>query len=97
MGVSKQTLRAANRRRLSNKEFNLLLRGKYTPVKFSVSRMNKRVRDIEKAFPNEKIDRQFAFPAAEFYRVMREYRNKSLKPEEPTKRKTKIYKSSHCR
>jgi len=87
MGVSKQTLRLANRRRLSNKEFNLLLRGKYTPVKFSVSRMNKRVRDIEKAFPNEKIDRQFAFPAADFYKVMREYRNKSLKPEEPTERK----------
>ena len=26
--------------------------------------MRKRVRDIEKAFPDEKIDRQFAFPAA---------------------------------
>ncbi len=54
MGVSKQTLRFANRRRLSNKEFNLLLRGKYTPIKYSKSRMRKRVRDIEKAFPNKK-------------------------------------------
>ena len=55
----------ANKGRLSNKEFNAILRGKYTPIKYSEARMRKRVRDIEKAFPNEIIDRNFAFPRSD--------------------------------
>ena len=93
MGVSTRTLRQANKGRLSNREFNAILRGKYTPINFSKSRMNKRVRDIQKAFPNEEIDRNFAYPARDLLRVIREYRGKSLKPVETTEREIEDQRS----
>ena len=84
MGVDKRTLRKLNKGRLSNKEFNRILRNKYTPVNYSKSRMNKRVRDIEKAFPDQEIDKDFAFPRKELNQIIREYRNKPLAKEETT-------------
>ena len=93
MGVSKRELRKANKGRLSNKEFNAILRGKYTPIKYSEARMRKRVRDIEKAFPDEIIDRNFAFPRSDLNRVLREYRGKSLKPVETTEREIEDQRS----
>jgi len=93
MGVSTRTLRQANKGRLSNREFNAILRGKYTPINFSKSRMNKRVRDIQKAFPDEEIDRNFAYPARDLLRVIREYRGKSLKPVETTEREIEDQRS----
>ena len=93
MGVSKRDLRKSNKGRLSNKEFNQLLRGKYTPINYSKSRMSKRVRDIQKAFPNEIIDRSFAYPRSELDKVLREYRNKSLKPEVTTEREIEDQRS----
>ena len=68
MGVSTRTLRQANKGRLSNREFNAILRGKYTPINFSKSRMNKRVKDIQEAFPNEEIDRNFAYPVKDLFK-----------------------------
>ena len=93
MGVSTRTLRQANKGRLSNREFNAILRGKYTPINFSKSRMNKRVRDIQKAFPDEEIDSNFAYPARDLLRVIREYRGKSLKPVETTEREIEDQRS----
>ena len=93
MGVSTRTLRQANKGRLSNREFNAILRGKYTPINFSKSRMNKRVKDIQKAFPDEEIDRNFAYPARDLLRVIREYRGKSLKPVETTEREIEDQRS----
>ena len=46
--------------------------------------MNKRVRDIEKAFPDQEIDKDFAFPRKELNQIIREYRNKPLAKEETT-------------
>ena len=82
MGVDKRTLRKLNKGRLSNKEFNRILRNKYTPVGYSKSRMNKRVRDIEKAFPDQEIDKSFAYPRRELNQIIREYRNRPLQKEE---------------
>ena len=53
MGVSKRELRKLNKGRLSNREFNTLFRGKYTPIKYSKLRMRKRLKDIEAAFPDQ--------------------------------------------
>jgi hypothetical protein len=65
------------------REMNMVLRGKMEPFKFSESRFRKRVKDAKKAYPDEDIIKSFFFPRKEFIKVMREYRNKSLKPIEP--------------
>ena len=82
-GVSKRELRKRNKKRLSNKEFNRILRGKFTPFNYSTSRMNKRVRDVRQAFPDRDIDRNFVFPRKEFNQIRREYLNKDLRPPKP--------------
>jgi hypothetical protein len=38
---------------------------------------------LKRAYPDESIMKSFFFPRKEFIKVMREYRNKSLKPVEP--------------
>ena len=93
MGVSKRELRKLNKGRLSNREFNTLFRGKYTPIKYSKLRMRKRLKDIEAAFPDQEIDRDFAFPVRDLNAVIREYRNKSLKPVETTEREIEDQRS----
>ena len=45
--------------------------------------MQKRVRDAKKAYSDEKIESSFFYPRREFYKIMREYRNKSLKYQIP--------------
>ena len=82
MGVPISEIRRANKRRLSNKEFNRILAGIYTPVNYSKSRMQKRVRDVLKAYPEERVDINFVYPKAGFDSVLLEYRSKSLKPVE---------------
>ena len=93
MGVSKRDIRKLNKGRLSNKEFNSLFRGRYTPIKYSKLRMRKRVKDIQNAFPDQEIDRDFAFPVRDLNAVIREYRNKSLKPVETTEREIEDQRS----
>jgi len=79
------------RRNFSNKEINTLFRGKFTPFKVSESLMQKRLRDLKKAYPNEIINKDFFYPRKEFNKVMRKYRNKSLKVEEPKEDETSIF------
>ena len=93
MGVSKRDLRKLNKGRLSNKEFNSLFRGRYTPIKYSKLRMRKRVKDIEAAFPDQEIDKNFAFPVRDLNAVIREYKGKSLKPVETTEREIEDQRS----
>jgi hypothetical protein len=81
-GVSKRDLRKQNKKRLSNKEFNVLMRGKFTPFKYSIDRMNKRFKDAQVGFPDRKIDKNFVFPRADFNEVIREYRKKELQRRE---------------
>jgi hypothetical protein len=84
MGLTKQDLRRIMKDRgMGVREMNMVLRGKMEPFKFSESRFRKRVIDAKKAYPDESIMKSFFFPRKEFVKVMREYRNKSLKPVEP--------------
>mgnify|MGYP003313424603 CR=1 FL=1 len=84
MGLTKQDLRRIMKDRgMGVREMNMVLRGKMEPFKFSESRFRKRVIDAKRAYPDESIMKSFFFPRKEFIKVMREYRNKSLKPVEP--------------
>ena len=84
MGLTKKDLRRIMKDRgMGVREMNMVLRGKMEPFKFSESRFRKRVIDAKRAYPDESIMKSFFFPRKEFIKVMREYRNKSLKPVEP--------------
>jgi hypothetical protein len=83
MGVPKSELRKRNRKRLSNKEFNKIIRGKFTPFVPSKELLEKRYRNAKEAYPNKIIDKNFVIPNREFREVIREYRNKKLERIEP--------------
>ena len=92
LDLTKQDIRKLMKRRdFSNREINTLFRGKFTPFKASNSLMQKRLRDLKKAYPNEIINKDFFYPRKDFNRVMRKYRNRSLKVEQPEEDKTSIF------
>ena len=92
LGLTKQDIRKLMKRRdFSNREINTLFRGKFTPFKVSNSLMQKRLRDLKKAYPDEIINKDFFYPRKDFNRVMRKYRNRSLKVEQPEEDKTSIF------
>ena len=68
-----------------------MFRGKFTPFKVSESLMQKRLRDLKEAYPNEIINKDFFYPRKDFNRVMRKYRNRSLKVEQPEEDETSIF------
>jgi hypothetical protein len=78
-GVSKRELRKRNKKRLSNREFNTILRGKFTPFEPSRDRMMKRYKNAKEAFPDKDIDKNFVYPRQGFNDIIREYKNKELK------------------
>ena len=85
LGLTKQDLRKLlKRRNFSNKEINLLFRGKFVPFKPSESLMQKRLRELKKAYPDQIINKDFFYPRKDFNKVMRDYSKRSLKvkPEE---------------
>ncbi len=85
LGLTKQDLRKLlKRRNFSNKEINLLFRGKFVPFKASESLMQKRLRELKKAYPDQVINKDFFYPRKDFNKVMRDYSKRSLKvkPEE---------------
>jgi hypothetical protein len=53
--------------------------------------MQKRLRDLKKAYPNESINKDFFYPRKDFNKVMRKYRNRSLKVEQPEEDETSIF------
>ena len=82
LGLTKRDVRKIlMKRNFSGREISALLRGKFIPFKASDPLMQKRVRDAKKAYPDERIEKSFFYPRREFNKIMREYRNKSLKPE----------------
>ena len=83
MGLRKSDVRKQMKLRgFSNKEISALFRGKFIPFKPSEALMKKRIRDAKKAYPDEIVDRNFVYPKRDFRKVMRKYKNKSLKVEE---------------
>ena len=84
MGLRKSDLRKIMKDRgMGKREIALLLRGKFSPFQYSKSRFEKRVKDAKRAYPDESVNRSFFYPRSDLNKVMREYRNKSLKPVEP--------------
>ena len=84
LGLTKQDIRKLLKRRdMSNREINALFNARFTPFKASDSLMKKRVREAKRAYPEENIEPSFFYPRRDFLRVMRRYRNKSLKYKEP--------------
>ena len=84
LGLTKQDIRKLLKRRdMSNKEINALFNARFTPFKASDSLMKKRVREAKRAYPDEDINSSFFYPRRDFLKVMRRYRNKSLKYKEP--------------
>ena len=84
LGLTKQDIRKLLKRRdMSNREINALFNARFTPFKASDSLMKKRVRDAKRAYPEENIESSFFYPRRDFLRVMRRYRNKSLRYKKP--------------
>jgi hypothetical protein len=83
-GVTRSDVRKIlNKRGISPKEIRNLFRGKFVPFQPSKKRMKDRVEKVQKEFGRGKVDRRFIWPERQFDKVIREWRNKSLKPPPP--------------
>ena len=80
MGLTKRDLRKIMRKRgMGKKEIAKLFRGKFTPFNYSKSLMEKRWKQAKEAYKEENPIKSYFYPRSELNRVIREYRNKSLK------------------
>jgi len=90
VGIPEQELKKILRKRgISRKNVGKLLRGQNIPYTGYMERMKKRVREAEKLGKEQdlgKVNRDYFFPRSDFKRIEREYRNKSLNPEQPVDR-----------
>ena len=84
MGMTKRDLRKIMKKRnVGKREIAKLFRGKFTPFNYSKPLMEKRWREAKEAYKGENPIKSYFYPRSELNRVIREYRNKSLKYEEP--------------
>jgi hypothetical protein len=82
MGLTKRDLRKIMKKRnMGSKEIAKLFRGKFTPFNYSKPRMEKRWKQAKEAYKGENPIKSYFYPRSELNRVIREYRNKSLKYE----------------
>ena len=82
MGLTKRDVKKILKARgLGKKEIRQLFRGKFTPANYNKDLMEKRYKKAKEAFPGEKVIKSYFYPKSELNRVIREYRNKSLKYE----------------
>ena len=85
MGVSEKDLKKIMRKRgLSARNANFLLKGKNIPYTGYDGRMRKRVQDAKKLAKDrgEEINKEYFYPKRLFKEILREYKKRSLKPEE---------------
>ena len=85
MGVSEKDLKKIMRKRgLSARNANFLLKGKNIPYTGYDGRMRKRVQDAKKLAKDrgETINKEYFYPKRLFKEILREYKKRSLKPEE---------------
>ena len=66
---------------MGSKEIAKLFRGKFTPFNYSKPRMEKRWKQAKEAYKGDNPIKSYFYPRSELNRVIREYRNKSLKYE----------------
>jgi len=82
MGITKRDARKIMKRRnMGKREIAKLFRGKFTPFNYSKPRMEKRWKDAKEAYKGENPIKSYFYPRSELNRVIREYRNRSLKYE----------------
>ena len=85
MGVSSKELKKIMRKRgLSARNANFLVKGKNIPYTGYDGRMRKRVQDAKKLAKDrgEEINKEYFYPKRLFKEILREYKKRSLKPEE---------------
>ena len=85
MGVSEKNLIKIMRKRgVSARNANSLLKGKNIPYTGYDGRMRKRVQDAKKLAKDrgETINKEYFYPKRLFREILREYKKRSLKPEE---------------
>ena len=85
MGVSEKDLKKIMRKRgVSARNANFLLKGKNIPYTGYDGRMRKRVQDAKKLAKDrgETINKEYFYPKRLFREILREYKKRSLKPEE---------------
>jgi hypothetical protein len=85
MGVSEKDLKKIMRKRgVSARNANFLLKGKNIPYTGYDGRMRKRVQDAKKLAKDrgETINKEYFYPKRLFRKILREYKKRSLKPEE---------------
>jgi len=83
MGLTKRDAKKILKARgLGKKEIRQLFRGKFTPANYNKDLMEKRYINAKKAYPDQKVIKSYFYPKAELNRVIRKYKNKSLKYEE---------------
>ena len=80
MGLSKRDVKKILKARgLGKREIRQLFRGKFTPANYNKDLMDKRYKKAKRAYPDEQVIKSYFYPKAELNRVIREYKNKSLK------------------
>ena len=86
MGVSQQKLRKIMKERgISSKNASKLLRGINIPYSGYDGRMKKRLKDaknLSKEIGEGNVNRNYFYPKSKFKQIEREYKRKSIKPEE---------------
>ena len=75
---------------MGNREIAKLFRGKFTPVNYSKSLMEKRWRQAKESYKGDNPIKSYFYPRSELNKVIREYRNKSLKYLEEPKDRSSI-------
>jgi len=82
MGLTKRDVKKILKARgLGKKEIRQLFRGKFIPANYNKDLMEKRYKKAKEAFPGERVIKSYFYPKSELNRVIREYKNKSLKYE----------------
>ena len=80
MGLTKRDLRKIMKKRgMGNREIAKLFRGKFTPVNYSKSLMEKRWKQAKEVYKKDNPIKSYFYPRSELNSVIRKYRNKSLK------------------
>ena len=83
-GVTRSDVRKIlNKRGISSTEIRHLFRGRFIPFQPSKKRMKDRVDKVQKEYGRGNVDRKFIWAKRQFDKVIRAWRNKSLKPPPP--------------
>ena len=90
VGMPKKDLfKLLKKRGLSTRSAAFLMRGKNQPYTGYMQRMLKRIKDAQKIGKDQgkgKVNREYFFPVQDFKKIEREYRGKSLDPDQPVNR-----------